>query len=82
MFAPVKMDLVGNIKVNTLACLCGDLSIKEWLSFLLCLTRVNQKGKKSFTLGTLSRGVAGVALISDRDKPWVGWISGRHSGQQ
>ena len=24
VFAPVKMDLVGNIKVNILACLCGD----------------------------------------------------------
>lgn len=24
VFAPVKMDLVGNIKVNILACLYGD----------------------------------------------------------
>lgn len=31
VFAPVKMDLVGNIKVNVLACLCRNLSVNEWL---------------------------------------------------
>lgn len=59
VFAPVKMDLVGNIKVNILACLYGNIfgGSSAWnsfrntwlLSFILKMKSIDCCGKGSET---------------------------------
>lgn len=70
VFAPVKMDLVGNIKVNILTCLCRVYKGMVFTSFVF--DKSKSEWGKSFTLGNFRSRMTEIAMMRDRSKPLVG----------